>query len=554
VQLSLPRLRTFRIGISQLILLASFCATALYNLAFFRNTMQVYSIADGDLPFLISLTVFLFALTVLLFSVLCYRYLTKPVLVLVVMGAALSNYFMNSFNVVIDTTMITNVLQTESAEVADLLNPALIGEVLLLGVLPALAIVRLRIECSSLRTELGNRLKLLALALILLVASIAPFTASYTSFFREHKILRYYINPATFLYSAGKSFDHAFAHADSTVRKMLGLDARIPLADTDRELIVLVVGEAARADRFSLNGYERQTNPLLEQENVISFGNVTSCGTATAYSVPCMFSGMERKYFNLDTARTSENLLDILQHAGVQVLWRDNNSDSKGLTRAVPFENFKTPDTNPVCDEECRDIGMLDGLDEFIASRPAGDIVIVLHQMGNHGPAYYRRYPQAFEKFTPACHSDELNRCTDAEISNAYDNAILYTDYFLAQVVQFLKGYDSSFETAMYYMSDHGESLGENGIYLHGLPWQLAPAAQKHVASIIWFGASYAANREAIKASAQKPLSHDNYFHTVLGLMEIETSLRNRELDLVVHRTEESSAVALPATVLADEQ
>ena len=534
------KLPTFRIGISRLILLISLCATLLYNLAFFRNSMAVFTLGNGSLPFLLSLGVFLFALTVLVFSVLCYRYLTKPVLICVIFGAAFANYFMNSFNVVIDTNMINNIVRTDGGEIADLLNPRLLLELVLLGVLPVFVILRTKIECSTFGQEIRNRLKLQGLALVLLLVSIAPFTSHYTSFFREHKILRYYANPATFIYSAGKYLDMTLAEIDSTARLLLGLDAHIPVADTDRELIILVVGEAARADRFSLNGYARETNPLLAQENVISFTDVTSCGTATAYSLPCMFSGIKREDFDLETAHASENLLDLLQHAGVSVLWRDNNSDSKGVTEATTFESFKSAATNKQCDEECRDIGMLDGLDDFIAAQPNGDIVVVLHQMGNHGPAYSKRYPADFEKFTPACHSSQLENCSKEAIGNAYDNAILYTDYFLSEVIHLLEGYDDRFETAMYYMADHGESLGENGLYLHGLPWLLAPDTQKHVASLLWFGDSYHVDRKAVQAKADHKLSHDNYFHTVLGLMEIETSTYDPTLDLIGHHSEEA--------------
>jgi lipid A ethanolaminephosphotransferase len=237
----------------------------------------------------------------------------------------------------------------------------------------------------------------------------------------------------------------------------------------------------------------------------------------------------------VEEAGNTENLLDVLIHAGVHVLWRDNNSDSKGVADPSIFEDFRSPDVNPVCDSECRDVGMLAGLSSYIDGQSDGDIVIVLHQMGNHGPAYYKRYPAAFEKFTPACQTNQLENCTDIEIGNAYDNAILYTDYFLAEVISFLKTYDSRFETAMYYMADHGESLGENGLYLHGLPYMLAPETQKHVASIMWFGSSYKVDRQAMRAKANDKISHDNYFDTVLGLMEIDTDVYDPGKDIMVH-------------------
>ena len=203
---------------------------------------------------------------------------------------------------------------------------------------------------------------------------------------------------------------------------------------------------------------KKRTNPLLKQEDIINFPNMSSCGTATAISVPCMFSITNKENYDSTKIRNSDNILDILKRAGVNILWRDNNSDSKGVALRVEYQDFQIPENNPICDDECRDIGMLSNLQEYIDSKKSGDIFIVLHQMGNHGPAYYKRYPKEFEKFTPVCKTNQLEECTQEEIDNAYDNAILYTDYFLSKVIELLKQ-NNDFETAMIYISDHGESL-----------------------------------------------------------------------------------------------
>jgi lipid A ethanolaminephosphotransferase len=537
-----------QLSITMLILLTAGFFTLFLNTAFFRNSWAVYAGQEGGLWFLGSLALFLFAVTFLMLSALCVRFLTKPVLILVVSGAACTSYFMNRYNIVVDTTMLTNVMETDTREVADLLDVRLLLQYLLLGLLPSLFIWRTRIVCRHIGRELLQRLKLAGGALALMLACITPFTAFYTDFFREHKILRYYTNPETFIYSTGKFVKMALEQAQPHTVEPIGMDAHLPETDFDRELIVLVVGEAARADRFGLNGYERQTTPLLAQrDDIISLRNVSSCGTATAWSVPCMFSLKTRDDFELDEADEQENLLDVLSHADVNVLWRDNNSDSKGVATNVRFEDFRTPERNPVCDEECRDVGMLSGLDEYIAAHPRGDIVIVLHQMGNHGPAYYKRFPPEFARYTPYCQSSRLDECSDEEIGNAYDNAIVYTDWFLDQVIRFLQTHDAAFETAMLYMADHGESLGENGLYLHGLPYLLAPEQQKHVASVLWFGRNYAVDRRAVARAAQMPLSHDNYFHSVLGLMEIQTDVYQQDLDIIVH-TQQYAASSKPAT------
>jgi lipid A ethanolaminephosphotransferase len=293
------------------------------------------------------------------------------------------------------------------------------------------------------------------------------------------------------------------------------------------------VGEAVRADHLSLNGYERETTPLLNKEKIVSFQHFASCGTATAVSVPCMFSSSGREAYDHVRSLHSENILDVLKHAGVNILWRDNNSDSKGVALRVPFEDYKTADRNTVCKDECRDEGMLIGLQEHINKQTKGDIVIVLHQMGNHGPAYYKRYPAAFEKFTPVCHTNQLEECSQEEIRNAYDNAILYTDYFLASVIKLLKKNDGKFTTAMLYMSDHGESLGENGLYLHGFPYALAPDAQKHIPAVMWFGKKDLARKDLLKKHEQHTYSHDYLFHTLLGFFEVKTSVYRPERDIL---------------------
>ncbi|MFM1896095.1 MAG: hypothetical protein RLZZ385_1169 [Pseudomonadota bacterium] len=362
-----------------------------------------------------------------------------------------------------------------------------------------------------------------------------PFASHYSSFFREHKVLRYYSNPLTFIY-AGVSYGADSLHdvgADMP-RQAIGTDARIPAWDHDRELIILVVGETARADHFSLNGYVRDTNPVLATiPSLISFNHMESCATSTALSLPCMFFPGGSGNFDVGAAASTENALDVLQHAGVNVLWRDNNSDSKGVAIDVPFEDFKVPEQNPVCDIECRDEGMLTGLDDYIGSTPEGDILIVLHQMGNHGPAYHKRYPADFENFTPVCTTNQLEQCSVQEINNAYDNAIRYTDHFLGKVIEFLKGYDDRFETAMFYVSDHGESLGEHGLFLHGLPNFMAPDEQRQVAAILWFGDSYGIDQEMVRTRNGSPLSHDHVFHTILGLMEIQTAVYAPDKDLL---------------------
>ncbi|MBK9130169.1 MAG: phosphoethanolamine--lipid A transferase [Gammaproteobacteria bacterium] len=517
---------------NRLILATALLLSVFFNLSFFRHAAEFYP-PQGNPAFIASLFILLTAWNTVLLGLVAWRPIVKPMLVIVLLASALTAYFMDAYDVVISDEMIQNLVETDVDESMDLFSVRLLIYLVLLGIVPSLLVYRVKIDARPFRAELLSRLKLISVAVLTIVAMVLAFGKTYSSLIREHKTVRFYANPAYYLYSAGKYLAAAMRGPEGPVVPV-GTDAEIPATDQDRELVVLVVGESARADHFSLNGYARDTNPLLAREDVIYFSQVHSCGTSTAVSVPCMFSlsgyaGSEAEHAH------HENLLDVLTHAGVNVLWRDNNSDSKGVALRVPYENFKTGENNPVCDVECRDVGMLAGLQEYIDGIPQGDIVIVLHQMGNHGPAYYKRYPREFERFTPVCATNELDQCSGEEIGNAYDNAILYTDYFLSRVIGLLKQNTDRFETAMMYVSDHGESLGEKGLYLHGIPMVMAPEAQTHVPMILWFGDSYHVDRAALRAHAAHEYTHDNLFHTMLGLVEIESQVYRRDLDLVNH-------------------
>jgi len=521
---------------SKMIILASIFLVMFANIRFFYNVIEVYPVTLQNLAFLGSLVIVLTCVIIFLLSLVCYKHTIKPLLILILLVSSFTSYSMDTYNVIIDENMIQNMVRTDVGEVNDLLNLKMILYIIFLGILPSIFIYKTKIKYTTLKPEIISRIKLLLISLVIMVLVLISFGNFYASFIRQHKLLRYYTNPTHYIYSTGKYINGFFKSA-SLPLKPIALDIKIPPTDIHRELIILVVGEAARADRFSLNGYSRETNPLLKKLDVMSFSHFLSCGTSTAYSLPCMFSIYNRSEYSHAKALNTENVLDILQRAGVNVLWRDNNSDSKGVALRVPYERFKAPHQNTICDEtECRDEGMLVGLQSYINEHKQGDILIVLHQMGNHGPSYYKRYPPAFEKFTPACQSNQLETCSKKEIDNAYDNAILYTDYFLSKVIELLKNNDKQFETSMFYVSDHGESLGENGLYLHGLPYFLAPDVQKHVAAIMWFGDNFDEDEVNVKLLKQKlnnKYSHDNLFHTILGFMEVETSVYDNKMDIL---------------------
>lgn len=493
------------------------------NAALFSHIVDLYPWTLQNAPFLVSLTLFFSVLTALFFMTVSFGRKGRWLIALLLMLSAQAAYYMDNFGVLMDVVMIDNIVNTDIKEVEGLMSIGMVVRLLVFGVLPAWLVMQYWPQVSNVKAAFRARVKCILLLILALVVLILPFTAGYTSFIREHKITRFYANPTYPVYSLIKYAVIQLTAEQARDIKRIAVDAHMNAHDAKNELIIMVVGETARADRFSLNGYHRETNPLLSKEAIVSFTNVSSCGTSTSVSVPCMFSELGRKDYEKDKALNQENALDILARNGVQVLWRDNNSSSKGVATRVKYEDFKTPTLNPVCEGECRDIGMLNGLDQYIAANKGKDMMIVLHQMGNHGPEYYRRYPKAFAKFQPMCMTGELRDCSQEEIDNSYDNAILYTDYFLSEVIQLLKKYDGEYETAMLYVADHGESLGEHGVYLHAAPYIMAPEAQTHVPAILWVGQHFDYQLNQVKPYQDYPLSHDDLFCTLLIGFELDT-------------------------------
>ncbi len=499
------------------------------NQAFYKRVFEIYPFTGFNLAFMFSLAIVFAGVTLLILAPFCIKKATKPLLIFFLISASLIAYFQDNYGIVVDVTMIDNVVSTNTGEALDLLHWKLLLYLVFLGLAPSFLVARARLRVLPMKTHLVHALKLFLASLLAVVLTVVCFSKHYASFLREHKPVRAYANPTFPVYSLGKYLGRTFK-SPPVEDGPFQLDAHIPENDVDRELIIFVVGETARADRFSLNGYERETNPVLSQKEVYFFSDVHSCGTSTAHSVPCIFSSLDRSGYKKNAHEP--NLIDFLLEADINVLWRDNNSDQKDIARGAVYEDYKDPEVNTVCDVECRDEGMLVGLEDYIEAHPEGDIFIVLHQMGNHGPAYYKRYPEAFEVFSPVCRTNQLEECSSEEIDNAYDNAILYTDYFLGRVIDFLQPYSNRFETAMVYFSDHGESLGEHNVYLHGLPYFMAPEVQKKIPAIMWFGESYQVDRNQLQRNLGRPYSHDNIFHTMLGLMEVQTGPYDMSLDM----------------------
>jgi lipid A ethanolaminephosphotransferase len=478
---------------------------------------------------------------VLLLSLLAWRWTLKPVLALLLLLAAGTAHFMLAYHVVIDTTMISNALQTDVREVRDLLGLKLAVSLLLLGLLPCAALWRWPVVYGRWPRRSAHNLLQAGAALLALVLLILASFSPLASTMRNHKELRYLVNPLNAVYALGH-LAAAPMRRDESVLAPMGRDAfvALPTSAARPPLLVLVLGETGRSGNFGINGYSRDTTPELARQDVASFREARSCGTSTAASVPCMFSGLGREGFEA-RKQNSEGLLDVIQHAGMAVLWLDNQSGCKGSCDRVTTASTSGLSHPQLCPGgECFDGILLEGLDQRIAALPAErrarGVVLVLHQMGSHGPAYHLRSPAAFKRFVPECADQDLQACSRAALVNAYDNSIAYTDHFLSSTINWLKQNQTAYDPAMVYVADHGESLGENNLYLHGMPYMIAPDVQKHVPWITWTSAGFAQRRSlataCLRERADRPVSHDNYFHSVLGLLGIQTRVYQRALDV----------------------
>ncbi|MCW5285548.1 phosphoethanolamine transferase [Verminephrobacter eiseniae] len=480
-----------------------------------------------------------------LLSLLAWRWTLKPAVVLLLLMAAFGAYFMLAYGIVIDAGMLVNVQQTDPREARDLLSGRMAVTVSALALPPLLWLRRRPLQRLGALRQLRSNSLLLGGSITVGLLSLLLVFQDFASAMRNHSQMRYLINPLNSVYALG----HLAAQPlrmDTSVLLPLGRDARLGASyagQTQAPLLILVLGETGRSQNFGINGYERDTTALLAaRKDLISARNAWSCGTSTAASLPCMFSHLGRAGYAGRSAN-HENLLDVLQHAGLALLWVDNQAGCKGVCARIAQTR---PATDPaLCpDGECLDRAMLDGLSAQIAALPAArrqrGTVVVLHQIGSHGPAYYKRSAPQNKKFMPECHSAALQECARQQVVNAYDNSIVETDQFLAALLQWLAApghAQDHAQAAMIYVSDHGESLGENNLYLHGLPYAIAPDVQKHVPWITWLSPAMQARTGLATGCLQRDLgqrqiSHDNYFHSVLGLMDVQTSAYDPALDM----------------------
>ncbi|MGV8923124.1 MAG: phosphoethanolamine transferase [Thermomonas sp.] len=493
--------------------------------------------ATSSLRVLLSLGVAVFALHAVVFGLFAFGRFARPLLAVLLVTTSLVHWYMTRYAVVIDAEMIRNVLHTDMAESRELVSIRMLLHVFLLGVLPAVLVLLTRPRQRPRGRSVLLRVGFLLAMVLLTGAALGASSQGVFSLMRSDPALRYKITPGNFIVSLVNVLKQN-SKAAKGPRQVVAADAHRPAEALVRRprVLLLVVGETVRGDHWGLNGYARQTTPNLAARNIVNFPDVSACGTSTEVSLPCMFSEVGRENYDRHAIRSHESVLDAVQRAGVRVHWRDNQSGCKDTCTGVPFETMSSADAPGLCaGGRCFDEILLSGLAAKI-NAGKGDVLIVLHQLGNHGPNYFERYPPHYERWKPVCKTAELSLCTKQEIVNAYDNAILYTDAVLDQLIDLLES-QTERDAAMLYVSDHGESLGEYGLFLHGAPQAIAPKQQLHVPMALWMSPGFInddrVDLACLQAAAKQPASHDDLFSTVLGVFDVETKSYRKERDLL---------------------
>ena len=515
---------------------------AILNFGFYKKVHLLTPYLGIKATFFLAATVVIVVATYYAaLQILNWKWTAKIFAILLVFIGGFSSYFVNTLGVIISPDQIQNIAQTDVAEATDLLSLRFGLWTIFFVILPIFLITQVKLKSEKILPLLLKKVLSIALAFAVVGGLLFAYYVDFAAIFREHRDLKGMISPQNTI-SSVMSYYRKKAPKKNLPLVKYGEDAH-QVQQTQKDLpklMVLVVGETARAESFSLNGYAKNTNPELSKQDILNFSQVSSCGTATAVSVPCMFSGMPRADYDEQLASHREGLLDIAKRAGYQVTWIDNNSGCKGACDRV--EQYQIPEDlkQKWCkDGECLDGILIDSLKQYLASIPKDDKrprLVVLHQMGSHGPAYYKRAPEGYQPFKPTCDTNAIQGCSPAELLNSYDNTIVYTDHVLSQMINTLKEV-SNYQTGLWYLSDHGESTGEHGMYLHGSPYSIAPSQQTHIPMIMWFSDGWKQHNLAqvncLNQQTKQKLSQDNLFPSLLSLLDVKTQVINPQLDML---------------------
>lgn len=506
---------------SNYVLFSSVLITILFNLVlwvYVIDNIELSTLSGVAILSSVFAIVFVFTFTFCSFLALISLQILKGFVAITTVINAIAIYYMMTYQVVLDRTMMGNIFNTRYSESVELLSINLLFAAIIVGLLPAWILIRPKVKKL-------DRIRVLRNALIGLIASFTFLyvnAASWLWIDKHASVLGGKILPWSYIINSARHYSSLNRSTEGQLALPNG-----KLINDEKTIVVLVIGETARADNFSLYGYPKITNPkLAQQQNLLVLNNTKSCTTYTTGSLACMLAPSE-KHINYEALPT------YLTRHGVEVEWRTNNWGEPAIdvSRYIEANELRSNCTG----DGCRlDEVLLTNLFQVIESSDNQKIFLVLHTKGSHGPSYYKRYTQEFDQFTPVCRDEEISKCSLESLINAYDNTILYTDHFLVSIIEKLQSIKGT-SSAMMYISDHGESLGEHGLYLHGTPYTFAPDYQKNIPFLIWTSDELLRQKKLDLNTLKQATSHSqfNVFHTILGAFDLDSPVYKVELDVL---------------------
>ena len=500
------------IKITHFVLVISVLNLLLFHLPFFEFVVNnVDCKSFNGILLVVSLVVLMLLLNALVFFIFFYisRYLGKFLLVTFFILNSIAIYFVITYSIILDESMIGNVLNTKFEESSSLFSFKLIVYLILFGILPSIYILYVQI----INVPFKRFASVFSITLLLILGLVAINAGNVLWIDKNSKILGGLAMP----WSYTVNITLLKVHESQKNRKEILLPDAV-IKDEEKSVVVLVIGESSRSANFSLYGYSKNTNPLLSQKLNLFHFNATSGATYTTAGVKCI---LEHENSN----DLYEILPNYLCRNNVEVIWRTTNWGEPPI-HIKKYQNRDSLQANYKGNYSKYDEILLSNLKNEIRNTKKNKILVVLHSSTSHGPTYSTKYPKSFEKFKPVCNSVELGKCTHVELMNAYDNTIVYTDFILSKLIDDLKEL-KEYKSSMIFVSDHGESLGENNLYMHGLPLSIAPKEQYEIPFIVWLSDS-----SKKKVKEKKSINQNYVFHSVLNFLNIQSPIYKEEFNI----------------------
>ena len=496
-----------------------------YNIPFFNYVSDNTNESVGGRIFLLaSVVVIMLVLNFMMTYLVMFlmRFVGRILLAILSIINATAVYFIFTYSVIIDATTIENVFNTRYSEASGFFSLPLWLFIIAFGLLPALWCLLQPVDYGKVK-----KLGVCCGSSLVIILAVASMNISQTLWISQHDTeLGGLLQPWSYIVNTGRVISFSQEEQAEEIKLPDGT-----IADNEKAVVVLVIGESSRKANFQLYGYQRNTNPLLSKQEGLKVYEATSCATYTTAGTKAILEPQ-------DSGDLYELLPNYAFRTGVDVSWRSSNWGEPPIHIDEYLTNEELGEKYP--DENIYNDGiLLKGLRERIESSPKNKVLIVLHTSTSHGPKYADKYPKEFEVCKPVAKNVEEGQKNVGLLINAYDNTILYTDFLVDSLINMLRSM-TDWNSAMIFISDHGESLGENKMFMHGLPMKLAPKVQYEIPFLVWTSDHFrdyklvSTEKDAPEGQLPAVLDQHYVFHSVLNLLSIQSPAYNKDYDIFI--------------------